>query len=102
MTPAEIRNLITMLMMAIGAIACFSYALTNQRRRMKKPVYAIAGIAFVLGATFYAFGAFDLYPDSVFRKLLMTGWLSAITFYLLVANFIMVIITDWKRANDRR
>ena len=101
MTPAEIRNLITMLMMAAGAVACFAYALTNQRRQAKKPVYAWAGFVFLAGAIIYSFGAFDLYPDSVFRKWLMTGWLSALTFYLLVSIYIAAIIQDWKK-NDRR
>lgn len=101
MTPAEIRNLLTMLIMAAGAIACFSYALTNQRRKAKKPVYAWAGLVFIVGSIFYAVGAFDLFPSSVFRKLLQTGWLSAITFYLLVSIYIAAIIQDWKK-NDRR
>ena len=97
MIPSDIRNVITTIIALAGAIACFSYALTDQRRRAKKPVYTLAGIGFMFGVVFYSVGIFDIAADTIFRKWLVQGWLSAILFYLLTSAYIAVIITDWRR-----
>jgi hypothetical protein len=95
MIPTDIRNLITALLALSAAIACFGYALTDQRRRAKKPVYAVAGIGFLYWCVIYASGS-----AGANWYLLKTGWLGAIGYYLLIMAFLALIVTDWRR-NDR-
>lgn len=107
MTNPEIRNLVTMIMAVVGGVACFAYAFTDQRRKAKKPFYAIAGIGFVMSALIYAVGVFinpaqpglnDFWIEVY--QLLRAGWLGAGVYWLLVSAFIGIIVTDW-RTNDR-
>lgn|GEM_PF-7040564 len=81
-----------MLFALAGAVGCLAYVLTDQRRKAKKPVYAIASIELLYVAIIYGLGAFgvDVY-------LLKTGWLGAIGYYLLISTFGALIITDWRK-----
>lgn len=96
MTAIDIRNLATALIALVAAGACFAYAATNQRRRAKKPVYFVAGIGFVYWFFVYIVGVID---GSIY--LIKSGWLGAIGYYLLAFAFLALLITDWRRTNDR-
>lgn len=96
MSPAQIRNLLTMILALLGAIACFAFVFTNQRRKAKKPVYLVTGFGFLYMALAYSLGVFPN-PPIFLRSLLFTGWLSAIGNYLLFMAFFAIIITDWRR-----
>lgn len=96
MTPLQIRNLITMLLALLGAVACFAYVFTRQRRKAKKPVYMIAGFGFLYAVLSYSLGVFPN-PPAFLLSLLYSGWLGAISYYLIVLSYIAIIITDWRR-----
>lgn len=93
MDAITIRNMATVIIALIAAGACFSYTVTDQRRKAKKPVYAVAGLCFLYFAGIYAWGVWS--PEPVY--LLRSGWLGAIGQYMLAALFVALLITDWRK-----
>ena len=93
MTAIEWRYVVLIAASLITSLLCFSYAVTRQRRRAKKPVYFAVGILFLYAACVYLYGL----TIGAGSYLLRTGWLTSINFILLTFAFVALIITDWRK-----
>lgn len=90
----EVRLIVTVLITFSASIACISYAITNQRRKAKKPVYLSAAIGFLFLSGSYLVGIIDRT-----NYLVRSGWLPFIGVIILSFAYFAQLKTDWRR-ND--
>ena len=93
MTAIEWRYVVLIAASLATSLLCFSYAVTRQRRRAKKPVYFGVGLLFLYATGVYLYGL----TIGAGSYLLRTGWLTSVNFFLLAFAFVMLLITDWRR-----
>ena len=87
----ELRFIVASLVALGGAIACFAYVVTRQRRRAKKPTYLAAGFGFVYMGVVYFLGAVGIQS-----YLLRSGWLTILGLIYLAGVYIANVIADWR------
>lgn len=75
-----------------GAVGCFAYVLTSQRRKAKKPIYAIKGIILLFAAFIYGYALFG--PDTYFIR---SGWATNIVWIMFISAFFANLMTDWRK-----
>lgn len=93
MTAIEWRYVVLIIASLVTSLLCFSYAVTRQRRRAKRPVYFVVGLLFLYASGVYLYGL----TIGAGSYLLRSGWLTSINFVLLTFAFIALIITDWRK-----
>lgn len=88
----SIRFVVVSLVALSGASVCIAYVVTRQRRKAKRPIYAISALLMILGAITYIYGFYN--DTSVFIR---AGWATAILSVLLIVVIIANTLADWKR-----
>lgn len=86
---------VAIVMAIVCAGANIAYAITNQRRRAKKPVRLVAGLGAIYLAVIYAWA----YTDSA-SYILRSGFLTRLGVITLLTLYLAEVIADW-RLNKR-